>query len=343
MGNPYSLVFGLKPNELISRNMQTSIIYDSFMQDPPSQMIYEITGVRGSGKTVFMTDVARKIAKDKNFIIIELNPESDLLQGLAAKLSSDNTLAKIFQSAKINLSFFGIGLEVSGVVPITNIEVAITEMLKSLKKKGKKVLVTIDEVTNTKDMRIFASAYQIFIRQDLPLYLLMTGLYENIYALQDEKNLTFLYRAPKIELSALNIGAIKDNYKRTFSLSDDDALEMAKLTKGYSFAFQVLGYHTYECDGDFHAAISSFKQDLEDYSYEKIWSELSAVDRKVLAAMTNVSDGKIQDIREALNFSTNQFNPYRKRLIKKGLITGDERGYVHFTLPLFDEFVKENC
>lgn len=37
--------------------------------------------------------------------------------------------------------------------------------------------------------------------------------------------------------------------------------------------------------------------------------------------------------------STNQFNPYRKRLILKGLIDGNERWYVKFTLPIFKEFV----
>lgn len=58
--------------------------------------------------------------------------------------------------------------------------------------------------------------------------------------------------------------------------------------------------------------------------------------------MTRCPDGKIQDIRELLSYSTNQFNPYRKRLIKKGIILGDERGYVHFALPFFDEFILEN-
>ncbi|MDY6305415.1 MAG: ATP-binding protein [Oribacterium sp.] len=342
MGNPYSMVFGKKPGELISRNMQTDIVYDAFKADQPSQQVFVITGVRGSGKTVFMTDVSKKIAENEDFIVVELNPERDMLKSLASKLSSEHALAKIFQSAKINLSFFGIGLEVTGTVPITDIETALSKMLESLKKKGKRVLVTIDEVTNSQEMRVFASAFQIFIRQDLPVYLLMTGLYDNISALQDEKSLTFLYRAPKIELTALNIGAIKDNYKETFSLTDEDALIMARETKGYSFAFQTLGYLTYEEGGDFRSVKRQYKQYLEEYSYEKIWSELSGTDRKVLSAMTRCPDGKIQDIRELLSYSTNQFNPYRKRLIKKGIILGDERGYVHFALPFFDEFILEN-
>ena len=49
--------------------------------------------------------------------------------------------------------------------------------------------------------------------------------------------------------------------------------------------------------------------------------------------------GKIMDIRTFLQMETNEFNPYRKRLIDKGLINGDERGYVKVLLPLFEEYV----
>ena len=40
---------------------------------------------------------------------------------------------------------------------------------------------------------------------------------------------------------------------------------------------------------------------------------------------------------------TNEFNPYRKRLIKKGILSGETRGYVSFTLPLFSEYVLERA
>ena len=129
---------------------------------------------------------------------------TDILKSLASKLSSESTFAKIFQQEKINLSAWGLGLEVSGIAPITDIEVALEKMINSLSKKGKKVLISIDEVTNNEYMRVFASAFQILVRKNLPVFLLMTGLYENINSLQNEKNLTFLYRMPRIELKPLN-------------------------------------------------------------------------------------------------------------------------------------------
>ena len=334
-------MFGKQPSQLIVRSEMRQQIINSFLEEENPQQIYMISGIRGCGKTVFMTEIAKRM-QEEDWIVVELNPEKDLLQGLASKLSSENNLAKIFRSANINLSFFGFGVEIKGVAPITDIETALNKMLSSLKKKGKKVLVCIDEVTSSEQMKIFAAAFQIFVRQDLPIYLLMTGLYENINRLQNEDSLTFLYRAPKIELGPLNIGAIANNYENSFNCSYDTALEMAKLTNGYSFAFQVLGYLTYENKGKYKEIIPEYKQYLEEYVYIKIWSELSDKDREVLLAIAKNKSGKVSEIKDILNISSNEFNPYRQRLIKKGVVDGNKYGYLRFTLPLFNYFVLEN-
>ncbi len=340
--NPYTISFGKEPFQLVERFAQTTDITNDFLSENPASQVYMITGVRGSGKTVFMTEISKKIQENKQWIVVELNPERDLLEGLASKLSSETALAKIFRNASINLSFFGFGMEIKGTTPITDIETALSKMLESLKKNKKKVLVTIDEAVSSETVRVFASAFQIFIRQDLPLFLLMTGLYENISRLQNEKTLTFLYRAPKIELKPLNIGMIAENYEKNFSLDRKNALEMAKLTKGYSFAFQVLGYLTWENHGKYQDSIMKLRGYLEEFVYEKIWSESSKGDRQILYGIAETESGKISEIRKLLGIETNQFNPYRKRLIKRGLINGEERGYVRFTLPFFGEFVSEN-
>lgn len=215
-------------------------------------------------------------------------------------------------------------------------------MLEILKKHGKKLLITIDEVTNTPYIRKFVSSYQIFVRQNAPVYLLMTGLYENISDLQDEKNLTFLYRAPKITMEPLNIASISRNYTGTIGTEPNISMEMAKLTCGYPFAFQVLGYLTYQKNGDYRAIVDEYRQYLEEYVYEKIWSELSNGDRRISFGIASSKSHKISDIRDFLGIETNAFNPYRKRLIRKGIVDGSVHGYVSFTLPLFEQFVLDN-
>lgn len=46
-----------------------------------------ITGVRGSGKTVMMTNIVSEIKKDEEWLTVELNPTRDMLQSLAAKIT----------------------------------------------------------------------------------------------------------------------------------------------------------------------------------------------------------------------------------------------------------------
>lgn len=340
--NPYTLTFGKEPTQLIARVKYSHQIIESFLTEPSTQQVYMITGVRGSGKTVFMTETAHTLGAKKDWVVVELNPEKDLLTSLASKLSSENELARLFQDAEINLSFFGFGLEVKGVSPVTEMETAIEKMLKSLKRKGKRLLVCIDEVTNTSQMKAFAAAFQIFLRQDLPIYLLMTGLFENINALQNEKSLTFLYRAPKIHLGPLNIGTISEDYQAVLKLNEEEGLALAKLTKGYSFAFQVLGYFSWENPNDPQTSQRLARQYLDEYAYEKIWAELSRNDRKILYGMAKTKSGNIKEIRDLLEMSTNEFNPYRQRLIRRGIISGDERGYVRILLPFFDQYVLAN-
>lgn len=342
MQNPFTLTFGKSPLEPVDRPVQTNEIIDAFTADPVNQQMFIITGVRGSGKTVMMSEIAHRLREKDNWIVIELNPATDLLLNMLSKLNSNAVCSSIIKSARINLSFFGFGAEIEGSTPITDAETAIIEILERIHKKGKRLLITIDEVTNNKYMHIFASAFQIFVRQDLPVFLLATGLYENIDKLQNEKNLTFLYRAPKIPLKPLNQQAIVTKYQNIFKIDTLKASEMAKLTRGYPFAFQVLGYLTWNNHGDYKSIINEYMQYLSEFVYDKIWSELSLKDRQVAIGIAQVPDGKILDIRNLLDMETNEFNPYRKRLIKKGILSGETRGYVSFTLPLFSEYVLEN-
>ncbi len=339
--NPFTIVFGRRPLEMIERFPQRHEILENFTSPNANQQIYILTGVRGSGKTVLMSSIADTLRQEKDWIVVELNPELDLLSSLAARLSNHTLCQEWFRSAKLNLSYLGLGVEISGVPPITDLETAINRMLENIRKHGKRLLITIDEVTNSKQMRVFAASFQMMLRLDLPVFLLMTGLYENIYELQSEKSLTFLYRAPKIQLSALELTVIKLRYQSVFHLDDAEAVEMTRLTGGYPFAFQLLGYLTWNNGGNYHGILQEYKQYLYEYVYNKIWAELSGQDREILVGIVEAEKASVQAIKEYLQISDNAWNPYRQRLIRKGIVDGSQRGYLRLTLPLFDEFVKE--
>lgn len=109
MQNPFTLTFGKSPLEPVERPVQTNEIVDAFTAESVNQQMFIITGVRGSGKTVMMTEIARRLREKENWVVIELNPSTDLLQAMLAKLNSNKVCAAIIKSAKIDLSFFGFG------------------------------------------------------------------------------------------------------------------------------------------------------------------------------------------------------------------------------------------
>lgn len=181
MTNPFSLSFGREPENLISIDMQLEEIKDSFMSSKPSTHVFMITGVRGSGKTVLMTRASHIIENDKDWIVVDLNSERDLLASFYAELERGFSLKKILEDTKLDLSLFGVGISLEKKNQKGDAVILLDEVLNQLTKKGKKILVTIDEVVPNKSVREFMSQFQIFMRKGYNVFLLMTGLYENIY------------------------------------------------------------------------------------------------------------------------------------------------------------------
>lgn len=342
MNNPFTLSFGKKPLQYISRLSQTQQILETFQAPVPSNQIFMITGVRGSGKTVMMTNIAHELKADDSWIVIELNPTRDLLQSLAAKIYSLPEMHARFLNARLDFSAFGLGLSVENAAPATDIENVLELMLDQIKESGKRLLITIDEVTCSEYIRIFVSSFQIFLRQEQPIFLLMTGLYENLYDLQNDKSLTFLYRAPKLLLEPLNYTAVRNHYMKIFNIDTESASKMTSLTKGYPFAFQVLGYLYWEnrSTKNIDEILPEYDQYLEEYVYSKIWSELSEQDQRILLSISPDDGLKVKELRTRLQMSSELFSVYRDRLKRKGVIDTHEYGKVSFSLPRFSNFVE---
>ena len=273
--NPYVLQFGQEPAQLIPRLSQLNEIETSFFSEGISQHIFMITAVRGTGKTVFLSTANERCAS-KVWIVVDVNISSSVsvLEQILIQLSNHKRIQKHPDYNLGDILEFGFSAEYE-----------VKKLLEIANKIGYRVLISIDEVTNTSAICEFSGAFQIWIREKLPVYLLMTGLYENIRELQNEKSLTFLYRCPRIDLTPLQMSAIRQNYLENLNVSEDEATLMAKLTKGYSFAFQALGYVVWNLKAFNKEAIHQYKTILVDLSYDKIWDELSLNDRKVCVAI----------------------------------------------------------
>ena len=346
MPNPFTISFGIEPKEYITRRQQTDNIVNTFIDENPSNHTYMLSGIRGAGKTVLLSSITELFEKKKDWIVINVSPDMDILSTIAAHLYSRKPIHNLFTEAQIDLSALGIGVSLKNSTPIYDISTAIDQLFEELKKKNIKVLIAIDEIVNNQNVRVFAGVYQILIRKKNPVFLLMTGLYENINNLQNEKTLTFLYRAPKIYLEPLSKFSIARSYKNVLGIDDKTAREMADLTNGYAYAYQVLGYLYWEKIIDNNTAtelndiIDEYDSTLSEYVYEKIWFELPETESKIVALLVKNGQSKIKDIREKLSLSDPQMSVYRDRLKRRGIIDTSKYGSIDLILPRFREIVS---
>lgn len=210
-------------------------------------------------------------------------------------------------------------------------------MFAYLKKKNKRVLITIDDVSSNQNMRGFVCTYQQMIREGYPIFLLMSGLYENVSELERNKSLTFFLRTPKPILKPLNLASIAYSYKKFLNVDDAKAATYAKLTKGYAYAYQLLGSLLYK-NGTDSDILDEYDLKLNENAYSLIWETLTPKERAILKEVANSEKNK--DILSSLEMNNGNLQTHKKRLIDKGIIEPKERGEMSFALPRFKEFVK---
>ena len=338
--NPFSLDFGAEPNLMIPRITEQNRIVDSFTSENPSTHMYILIGARGSGKTVLMTSISHIIREHEGWIHVDLNPEGDLLNELMVKIMKKT--GKLFPRLKLEVSVKGVTVSTTAE-KYSDIQADLDDLLEKLKKKNIRVLITIDEVHNSKDVRTFTGFFQHCLREKYPVFVLMTGLYKNLRSLQNNRSQTFLKRAPRIDLGPLSGIRITKKYEEIFGLDPKQASEMSLLTKGYSYGFQILGYLVYDSGKKQpdNRILDEYKLNLFENSYEKIWEELSAGERDVVRAIaTHEPESDVKLIRESIPMDSNMFSTYKDTLHKCGLISkGTAYGRVEFCLPFFAEYV----
>jgi hypothetical protein len=222
---------------------------------------------------------------------------------------------------------------------VTDYATAVSRILELLKRAGQKVLVTIDEIIVSNSAKEFIKQFQIYIRNDLPIFMVVTGIYKSIEEISNAAGLTFLYRAPRIPVEPLDRIAIANSYQRCLNISRERAIEMSKLTRGYSFGFQILGYLCYETGKAYEDLLERFDHEMYEMVYRKVWTETSRKEKDVMYAIAKAQSSRVKDIREVLHMDTNCFNPIRRRLINQGIVISESDGYLSFSLPRFAEFV----
>lgn len=361
MNNPFNPSFGRVPKIYIDRD-QTVKQLEADIQDLNSPYLTTLVyGMRGSGKTTFLTDVSHDLKKRPDWLVVDLTMGDNLIPTLIDLVyrQADGPLKQAL--AKIN----GIELDALGLLKVAyhkeNARVVnsphqplLESLAEALQKKHLKLLITIDEINSTPALREFAAIYQILLRNDYHIALLMAGLPSKVSELQNDELLTFLLRSQRIYLEPLSLMTIKSSYQRAFnqnhhSIGDHTLDRITRLTNGYAYAFQLLGYLIWRTNEEVidekvvDRVLPNYKAELARNVYLKMYQELSQVDQEFISTLANLGgdDVKTAAIGEKMGKAKNYVSIYRRRLIDDQLIKSTNWGKVSFTLPFFSEFVLE--
>lgn len=281
--NPFNPSFGRIPSVYIARDDAINKIISDLDKPENINVNYLVYGMRGIGKTVFSTDLSKRMRERSDWIVVDLAMGMKLLPSLIGYLYYE-------VSSDLKSGF-------EAIAKSSNRNV-LTSMFNKLREEGIKVLITLDEVKANSELRNFAAYYQLLNRQDYPISLVMTGLPENVSELQNEDVMTFLLRGKRIALSSLNLSQIELSYQRVFSNSNyqvslEILSKMALMTKGYSYAFQLLGYLVWKADKEskiinqktLDQVLPEYLLELDQNVYTKIFTSLSKRDKKFVIAM----------------------------------------------------------
>ena len=210
------------------------------------------------------------------------------------------------------------------------------------------------EFNHKENTREFIQLLQNLKRHNLNFYLVADGLPKMIYDIEHDQTLTFLKRARHIQTTMLNINEIEMEYQKHLNFAPVVTHQIAQLTGGYSFGFQLLGYKLWNAtmisqqpanQQTFDAIKSLYIQDLFTQSYDIIFDNLSNHDREYLVGtannMTTTQIADLMNYQKSAKQQQNYVNQYRRRMIQQDLIIPAGNGRVKFKLPLFKEYLAD--
>lgn len=236
-------------------------------------------------------------------------------------------------------------------------------MLGSAAKSSKGLFIAMDEVQDAPidDMRVIASAVQLLIGEKVDIALAFAGSPAGVMDLTNSKALTFSCRALPEDLAPINQVEVAlsmgDSFIATGLTIEDDLLSRAaKVTKGYAYLVQLVGYSIWQ-RANLHRAKSAIVSERDviegitlaearfhDVVHEPAISVLGLNDIKYLLAMCeDKQQFKSSEIAKRMGKKTNEVSSIRAKLLQREVIQAPQRGYVQFAVPDLDTYLRENA
>ena len=353
--------FGNRPDQYIGRDR----VIEQFMmglQEPigSRNRCSLFLGQRGMGKTALLLELSDRAVR-AGYVVARVTAHEGMAQAIIEQFQLNGS--PFFRNDKRKLTGmsagalgFSFGLSFSEVTERQyGFRSKMSLLCDKLAEKDKGALILIDEVRTSAAMREVASAYQELVGDGKNIAIAMAGLPNAVSGVLNDKVLTFLNRASRVELGLISPNLIRAYYERAFKgigiIISDEFLDRAALaSRGFPYLMQLIGYYVtqYTPDGGIvdetimDKVEKSSMGDMENNVFKPILSPLSDNDKLFLRAMAKYGETvSTAKLKVALGKRGPALQPYRKRLLECGVIEAPKRGELVFAMPYLSEYLLQ--
>lgn len=358
--NPFKPTAGAEPPVLAGRDAVLSDFEIGLEEGvgAPGRLM-RITGPRGSGKTVLLTELG-DIARQHGWRVVGVTAAGHLPELICRRLEKEK---RADYSVELDLKVIKARAQKDDSLKTEDIYEVLERVVGKLTEKGYGLLVTVDEIQDAsiEDVREVAVAIQHLIRERRNIAFVFAGLTAGVMNLLGEDGPTFLRRAYPEELDTIPVDEVEAALGATFEKSEvligEEELSLAAhSTAGYAYLIQLVGYYVWraaqvragaELDaitmGDVEKGVVAARREFERTVLETAIAHLPKRAMEYLLAMAEDKlASSTGEIANRLGVFASSLSTTRKLLVSRQVIESTARGYVGFSIPFMREYLVEN-
>lgn len=358
--NPFKPTAGMTPPVLMGRETVIQDFTDGLLEGPGSPgRLMRITGPRGSGKTVLLTELG-EIAQARGWRVVDVVSDEDVCDSVVRQLR--RTVRPKNVKVNASLPFVSAEVDFGGLPDDATFREVLEHAVRNLTERGAGLLITLDEAQNVdrSAMSTIASCVQLLIRERQNIAFVFAGITTGVLDLLNNKSLTFLRRARSEELASIPVDEVAEALRETIersgmSIGNAALVRAAEATEGYAYLTQLVGYDIWRVarrhvEASTEVTLKDVEQGVQmansEYNSAVLDTALADLSRPaieyLLAMCEDEKASSTGAIAERLGRRTGDANTYRRILISRQIIESTATGYVAFSMPRMREYLQEH-
>ncbi|WP_419839078.1 ATP-binding protein [Candidatus Poriferisodalis sp.] len=363
--SPFSPNFGRAPQSLVGRDDLLADLGGGLATGPhDARYTSVLMGVRGSGKTVLLSEIEDRAAAD-GWVVLSLDAGTPgLLDRIVQTVrNADRTYEALGMAnpARTRSAERSVGIRLgplAGQISVTEHDDRLTHMglreyltflAQAARRSDTSVLLTVDEmhgIDRTEGRRLSNDIQHITKRGNMPLAFVGAGLLEMKTTLLQDRKMTFFHRCEHYEMPPLDASdamiGLASPIRDAGGTITDEALELAAKAVGASpYKLQVIGDFAWRIAGApeksidavaARTAVQAADKDVRKKVALPAWHDLSRTDQRVLVAVASIDGGASpQVVAQRAGLSGDHAQESLSRLRKTGYLDRPRAGTYRLT------------